>query len=92
MTCHQDALQDAVPDTLREVVAASAGLGTALVVGAPLGAEGLLFNCAVMVCEGTVRGVPKSYLPKTVSLVRPAAAGKPRTLDISWAENAWLPR
>ena len=35
-----------------------------MVVGAPLRADGLLFNCAVVVCEGTVRGVvPKSYLP-----------------------------
>jgi NAD+ synthase (glutamine-hydrolysing) len=61
---HQDALQDAVLDALRDVVAASSGLGTALVVGAPLRTDGLLFNCAVVVCEGTVRGVvPKSYLP-----------------------------
>lgn len=61
---HQDALQDAVLGALAEVVAASAGLGTALVVGAPLRVGGLLFNCAVVVCEGTVCGVvPKSYLP-----------------------------
>jgi len=61
---HQDALQDAVLGALRDLVAASTGLSTALVVGAPLRADGLLFNCAVVVCEGTVRGVvPKSYLP-----------------------------
>ena len=61
---HQDALHDAVLDALRDLVAASSGLGTAVVVGAPLRADGLLSNCAVVVCEGTVRGVvPKSYLP-----------------------------
>ena len=61
---HQDALQDAVLDALRDLAAASTGLGTAVVMGAPLRADGLLFNCAVVVCEGTVRGVvPKSYLP-----------------------------
>jgi predicted amidohydrolase len=51
-----------VLDALRDLVAASTGLGTAEVVGAPLRADGLLFNC-VVVCEGTLRGVvPKSYL------------------------------
>lgn len=52
---HQDALQDAVLDALEDVVAASTGLGTTVVVGAPLRADGLLFNCAVVVCEGTVQ-------------------------------------
>jgi NAD+ synthase (glutamine-hydrolysing) len=46
---HQDALQDAVLDALRDLAAASTGLGTAVVMGAPLRADGLLFNCAVVV-------------------------------------------
>ena len=51
-------------DALRCLVEATAGLGTALVVGAPLRVGGLLFNYAVVGCEGAVRGVvPKSYLP-----------------------------
>ena len=38
--------------------------GPAMVVGAPLRHEGLLFNCAVMLAEGRICGViPKSHLP-----------------------------
>ncbi len=61
---HQDALQDAVLGALGDLVAATAGLGTVLVLGAPVRADGLLFNCGVVACGGSVRGVvPKSYLP-----------------------------
>ena len=48
-------------ETLR---AASAGLLTALVVGAPLRLGDRLYNCALVIQGGRVRGVaPKSYLP-----------------------------
>ena len=61
---HQDALQDAVLDALRDLVAASTGLGTAVVVGAPLRADGLLFNCGVgfhvEICEDLWVPVPPS--------------------------------
>ena len=46
------------------VRAASAGFLPAIVVGAPLRAGGRLFNCAVVIAGGAVRGVvPKSYPP-----------------------------
>jgi NAD+ synthase (glutamine-hydrolysing) len=61
---HQDALLDASRQALGNVVDASRALAPMLVVGVPLRLEGALFNCAVSVCRGRVRGVtPKSYLP-----------------------------
>jgi NAD+ synthase (glutamine-hydrolysing) len=62
---HQMALTDAVEDNLGRIVAASADLFSVVVVGAPLRAEGGLFNCGVVIHRGAVLGVvPKSYLPE----------------------------
>ncbi|WP_054812325.1 NAD(+) synthase [Nocardia arizonensis] len=61
---HQDALDGAVTDALARLIAASVDIATVLIVGAPLRAQGRLFNCAVAICAGEVLGVaPKSYLP-----------------------------
>jgi len=61
---HQRALLDACEAALRDVVEASATLNLALIVGAPLRVGHQLFNCAVVVAGGMVRGVvPKTYLP-----------------------------
>lgn len=61
---HQDALQYAVDAALERVVAESAGIETVLVVGAPVRAQGRLFNCGIVIDRGRVLGaVPKSYLP-----------------------------
>ncbi len=61
---HQDALDRAVEEGLRSIVEESSGLNCALVVGAPIRTEGILFNCAVVIHGGRVAGVvPKSYLP-----------------------------
>jgi NAD+ synthase (glutamine-hydrolysing) len=60
----QDALLDAVERAAGEVVRASEELDTVLVFGAPLRAEGKLFNCALVAYRGRLLGVvPKSYLP-----------------------------
>ena len=62
---HQQALTDAVLDALAGIVAASAELAPLLVVGAPLRAEGGLFNTALVIHRGRILGVvPKSYLPE----------------------------
>jgi len=62
---HQQAVQDAVVDGIETLRAASEQLFPVLVVGAPLRAEGGLFNCAVVIHRGRVLGiVPKSYLPE----------------------------
>jgi NAD+ synthase (glutamine-hydrolysing) len=61
---HQDALNRAVEEGLRSLVEGSSDLNCALVVGAPVRTEGILFNCAVVIHGGRVVGVvPKSYLP-----------------------------
>ncbi|HXZ60060.1 MAG TPA: NAD(+) synthase [Steroidobacteraceae bacterium] len=60
----QDALLDAVERAVAELLAASRTLGAILIVGAPLRTEGRLFNCALVMCTGTLLGVvPKTYLP-----------------------------
>jgi NAD+ synthase (glutamine-hydrolysing) len=62
---HQQALHASVVDALEVVIAASAELAPVIVVGAPLRAEGGLFNTAVVIHRGRVLGVvPKSYLPE----------------------------
>ncbi len=62
---HQAALLDATTAALGDVVTASAQLRPVIVVGAPLVAEGGLFNCAVVVHRGEILGVaPKSYIPE----------------------------
>jgi NAD+ synthase (glutamine-hydrolysing) len=61
---HQEALTGAVERALAEIVEASSELLPVLVVGAPLPAQGGLFNTAVVIHRGRVLGVvPKSYLP-----------------------------
>ncbi len=38
--------------------------GPALAVGAPIEQDGILYNCGILLAEGSIRGaVPKSYLP-----------------------------
>ncbi|HYD96346.1 MAG TPA: NAD(+) synthase [Noviherbaspirillum sp.] len=61
---HQSALLDASLVALESIVAASARLPIAMIVGLPLRVEHRLFNCAAVVASGRVQGiVPKSYLP-----------------------------
>jgi len=60
----QDTLLESVLEALAEIKAASVGLRTMLVVGAPLLVGSRLLNTAVVVHRGRILGVaPKSYLP-----------------------------
>jgi NAD+ synthase (glutamine-hydrolysing) len=60
----QDTLLATVEDAIAEVVAASADLMTALVIGAPIVQGNRVYNCAVVVHRGSILGVaPKAYLP-----------------------------
>jgi NAD+ synthase (glutamine-hydrolysing) len=62
---HQEALLDGVAEALAEVVRASEQLRPVIVVGAPVQAEGGLFNAAIVVHRGRILGaVPKSYVPE----------------------------
>ena len=60
----QDTLLATVEEAVAEIVAASADLMTALVIGAPVVQGNRVYNCAVVVPRGQVLGVaPKAYLP-----------------------------
>ncbi|WP_191280198.1 NAD(+) synthase [Nocardioides flavus (ex Wang et al. 2016)] len=60
----QDTLLATVEEAIAEIVAASADLMTALVVGAPVVHGNRVFNAAVVIHRGAILGVaPKSYLP-----------------------------
>ena len=60
----QDTLLEGVQEAIAEIVAASADLMTALVIGAPVVQGNRVYNCAVVVHRGSVLGVaPKAYLP-----------------------------
>jgi NAD+ synthase (glutamine-hydrolysing) len=62
---HQHALLAAVLRALGRIVAESAELRPVLVVGAPVLAEGGVFNAAIVIHRGQILGaVPKSYLPE----------------------------
>ncbi|HZE06335.1 MAG TPA: NAD(+) synthase [Solirubrobacteraceae bacterium] len=62
---HQQAMLDGVLGALAEIVQASRELRPVIVVGAPVQAEGGLFNAAIVIHHGQILGaVPKSYLPE----------------------------
>jgi NAD+ synthase (glutamine-hydrolysing) len=62
---HQQAMLDGVADALTEIVAASRELRPLIVVGAPVQAEGGLFNAAIVIHRGEILGaIPKSYIPE----------------------------
>jgi NAD+ synthase (glutamine-hydrolysing) len=61
---HQQALIDASEAALARLLAASRDLPIAALVGLPVAVDGLLYNCAALVCRGRLVGiVPKTYLP-----------------------------
>lgn len=61
---NQQALLDATVDALEMLADVSAEMELAMIVGAPLAFGNHLFNCAVVIQNGTITGVvPKSYLP-----------------------------
>jgi NAD+ synthase (glutamine-hydrolysing) len=61
---HQQALLDGALAALTEVLKASENLKLVAVVGMPVQVDDLLFNCAVILCQGKILGiVPKTFLP-----------------------------
>jgi NAD+ synthase (glutamine-hydrolysing) len=61
---HQQALLDASTAALARVLEETRELPLAAVVGLPLRLDGMLFNCAAVICAGRILGVvPKSYQP-----------------------------
>ena len=61
---HQQALLAAAEGALAELMRATRALPLAALVGLPVQVDGLLYNCAALVCRGRLVGVaPKSFLP-----------------------------
>ncbi|TAN49834.1 MAG: NAD(+) synthase [Betaproteobacteria bacterium] len=61
---HQQALLRATEEALRWLLARSRDLPLAAFVGLPVALDGLLYNCAALICGGRLLGVvPKTYLP-----------------------------
>ncbi len=60
----QDLLLSKAEDALKMLAAETASTDTIIVVGAPLRHNGSLYNCAVVIYEGDIKGVvPKSNIP-----------------------------
>ncbi|HZP92230.1 MAG TPA: NAD(+) synthase [Burkholderiales bacterium] len=61
---HQQALVDAAEAALSALLARTRSLPVAALVGLPVSVDGLLYNCAALLCQGRLLGVvPKQYLP-----------------------------
>jgi NAD+ synthase (glutamine-hydrolysing) len=61
---HQQALLGAAEEALAWLLARSRALPVAAFVGLPVALDGLLYNCAALICRGRLLGVvPKTYLP-----------------------------
>jgi len=61
---HQRALVDSAENALARLLALTRRLPVAAWVGLPVAVDGLLYNCAALVCRGGLLGVvPKQYLP-----------------------------
>ncbi len=61
---HSSTLLEGALSGLEQLCRLSTELNAALVVGAPIRVNNSIYNCAVVIAEGTVKGVvPKTYLP-----------------------------
>src|SRR5882672_4470933 len=61
---HQRALIEASEAALERLLARTRNLPLAALVGLPVALDGLLYNCAALICRGRLVGVvPKTYLP-----------------------------
>ena len=60
----QQPLLDAAEAALREILKASESLQLVALVGLPVTVDAKLYNCAAVICQGTLLGlVPKSHIP-----------------------------
>jgi NAD+ synthase (glutamine-hydrolysing) len=61
---HQQALLEASEAALERLIARTRNLPLAALIGLPVAVDGLLYNCAALICRGRLVGVvPKTYLP-----------------------------
>ena len=87
-------LLDAGIRAIERIARATAGRRQLVVVGAPIPVGNSLFNCAVVICDGAIRGiVPKQHLPNYKEYYehrwfRPARGTEPDHVDLG---NAHVP-
>jgi len=90
---HQDALLKGVLDSIEYIAEATEHLNIILVIGAPLQVDSFLFNTAVVLYRGKIRGVAvKSYLPNYREFYEsrqfsPAEDARSRTISICGQKN-----
>jgi len=61
---HQQALIAGAEEALSELLRRTRDLPLLALVGMPVQVDGLLYNCAALICRGRLLGIaPKSYLP-----------------------------
>jgi NAD+ synthase (glutamine-hydrolysing) len=61
---HQQALIEGAQQALAKLLGTTRNLPLAALVGLPVAVDGLLYNCAALLCQGRLVGVvPKIYLP-----------------------------
>jgi NAD+ synthase (glutamine-hydrolysing) len=61
---HQQTLIDGAEEALGFLLKKTKSLPLAALVGLPVALDGLLYNCAALICQGRLLGVvPKTYLP-----------------------------
>ncbi len=61
---NQSALLDGVNSALSEICGCTKGVGSLVIVGAPIADGGRLYNCAVVMSDGKILGVvPKTLIP-----------------------------
>ncbi len=61
---HQSQLIDGVVDAIGSICSSTKSLGVISIVGAPVRIKNALYNCAIVIQNGSIRGVvPKSFLP-----------------------------
>jgi len=91
---YQQLLLDEVRRAAEELARQTAELGVAAIVGAPLQVSGRLFNVALVLAGGRVRGiVPKTYLPNTNEFYEERWFSSARDLEqtqIAWGEEPVL--
>ena len=61
---HQDFLISKAEEGIRRIAEHSRGKATVIIAGAPVRHNGKLYNCAVVIRNGNIKGiVPKTYIP-----------------------------
>jgi len=84
----QSTLVDAGIRAVLHIARATAGRAQLVVVGAPIAVGNSLFNCAIVISDGTIKGiVPKQYLPNYKEYYEsrwfsPAAGKEPAEIDL----------